>query len=133
MSAYPGNGLANLIGVNRQVYLWDQSSVPVKTSPGSLSQAVQVARLDNASYPWGLSFECWFSGDPGAFEIDIMGANVDIGYPTPGHYIQLGSITAVNSAFVGRWDMPSYVWPKYVAAYLKTLTNAVNITLQVTR
>ena len=65
MSAYPGNGLANLIGVNRQAYLWNNSTVPVNTSPGSLSLAFQLARLDNANYPWGASFEClvfWSAG-----------------------------------------------------------------------
>ena len=133
MGAYPGNGLANLIGYNRQGYLWDNAVVPAGASQGSLSVAFQISRIDNAFYPWGLSFECWFSGAPGTFEIDILGANNDIGYPTPGNYVQIGSINAVNSSNVGRWDMPSYVWPKYVAAYMKTLGNAVTVTLQVTR
>jgi hypothetical protein len=84
-------------------------------------------------YPWGLSFEAWFSGNPGVFEIDILGANNDIGFPEPGNYVQLGNINQVNSSFVGRWDMPSQIWPRYVAGFVKTLTNAVNVTLQVTR
>ncbi len=132
MSAYPGNGLATLLDNNRQVYLWDNDTVPVNTV-GSLSVAYQLRRIDNAFYPWGLSFECWFSAAPGAFEIDIMGANNDVGYPTPGNYVQIGSITAVNANNVGRWDMASYIWPRYIAAYLKTLTNSVLVTLQATK
>jgi hypothetical protein len=133
MPAYPGNNLASPLLDNRQVYLWNNESVPVNTSPGSMSMSVSLQRVNQSYYPWGLSFEAWFSGDPGTFEIDILGSNTDIGYPLPGHYVQLGSITVVNGSYVGRWDMPSNMWPKYIAGYLKTLTNAVNVTLQVTR
>jgi hypothetical protein len=132
MPAYPGAGLASLLRVNRQAYLWE-SEVPPTTYPGALSQAFQLERLDNASYPWGACFEAWFSADPGAFEIDIVGAQID----QPQNYIQIGTITSVSSYvpgyFVGRWDMPSNLWVKYVAAYMVTLTNAVPLKLLVTR
>ena len=53
------------------------------------------------------------------------------------NYTYLGMINLatsyVSGYYVGRWDMPSNVWVKYVAAYMKTLTNAVQTTLQVTR
>lgn len=133
MPAYPGNGLAQLLANNREAFLWLNETVPASTSPGSLSVAFKLDRISQSFYPWGLSFEVWFSGPPGTFEVDLMGANNDIGYPTPGNYVQIGSITNVNSSNVGRWDMASNIWPKYVAGYLKTLTNAVSITLQVTK
>ena len=133
MPAYPGNGLATSLAYNRQVYLWDNETVPASASFGSLSKACLIQRIDGGYYPWGLSFEAMFSGNPGVFEIDLMGANNDTGYPTPGNYIQLGNITEVNGSYVGRWDMPSNIWPKYVAAYMKTLGNSVNVWLQVTR
>ena len=133
MPAYPGPGLAKLLRVNRQGYLWETEQPPASTYPGSLSQAVLLERLDYASYPWGACFEAWFSGNPGVFEIDIVGANVD----QPQNYAQIGTITLAASYvpgyYVGRWDMPTNLWVKYVAAYMKTLTNAVNVTLQVTR
>jgi hypothetical protein len=133
MPGYAGNGLANLLRVNRQGILWGSEIVPVNTYPGSLSVAYQLERLDNAFYPWGACFEAVFAGSPGAFEIDIVGANSDQAQ----NYIQLGTITSVNSYvsgyYTGRWDMPSNMWVKYVAAYMKTLTNAVAVTLQVTR
>lgn len=133
MPAYPGNSLAYPLINNRQHFLWENETVPVNTSPGSLSRAFELQRVNQSFYPWGLSFEAWFSGAPGAFEIDIVGANNDIGYPTPGNYIVLGTITMVNSQNVGRWDMPSNMWPKFIAAYLKALTNPVTVTLQVTK
>jgi hypothetical protein len=113
--------------------LWDNEVVPVDTYPGSLSRAFYLQRINQSSYPWGASFEVTFSGGPGTFEIDILGANTD----NPQNYIQIGTIVSVSSYvpgfYVARWDMPSNVWVKYVAAYMKTLTNAVNVTLQATR
>lgn len=125
MPNYTSNGQAILLYENSQQYLWNNESV----STGQLSVAFQLRRVLGSFYPWGLSFEATFSADPGTFEIDLMGANID----DKTHYIQLGTITSVNSYYVGRWDMPIHMWPKYVAGYLKTLTNTVNLTLQVTR
>lgn len=133
MPGYSGNGQAQTIGPDRQVFLWDNDTVTAGQTTGSMSLAYGIGPLDNAFYPWGLSLEAWFSGAPGAFEIDILGANVDIGYPNPGHYVQIGTITSVNSSNVGRFDMPSNTWPRFVCAYLKTLTNAVQVTLQLTK
>lgn len=129
MPAYAGNNQAKLLHNNGQGFLWDNEVAPV----GTLSKAYILERINRSYYPWGLSFEVSFSGAPGAFEIDLMAANSDIGNPAPGNYIQIGTITTVNSSNVGRWDMPSNVWPKYVAAYITTLTNAVNVTLTVTK
>jgi hypothetical protein len=137
MPPYVGNGQATLVRVNRQGFLWNNESVPVATWPVSLSQAFLLERLDNASYPWGASFELYFFGNPGAsFEVDILGANIDAAT----NYVQLGSITQASATsisgsggYVYRYDMASNLWPKYVAAWMKTLTNAVNVTLMVTR
>lgn len=133
MPGYSGNNLAQMLQNNRQVYLWQEENVPPSATVGSLSVAFEVWRVNQSFYPWGMSFEAWFDGNPGAFEIDILGANQDIGFPAPGHYVQLGTITAVNASFVGRLDLASNMWPKYVAAYMKTLTNAVKVSLQVTK
>ena len=130
MPGYPGNDLANLLRSNQQAFLWNNENA----AAGALSAAVQLERISHSSYPWGVAFDVQFSGAPGAFEIDIVGAQDDVGYPNPGQYVVLGTITAVNSSNCGRWDMPSNMWPKFVAAILKTLTNsAVNTTLRVTR
>jgi len=125
MPGFAGTGQAALLRGNQQVFLWQNES----GITGRLSLAFELARVNRSFYPWGLSFEVVFSGAPGVFEIDIMGANNDIAR----NYISLGTITAVNTANVGRWDMDSHFWPKYVAGFVKSLGSAVNITLQITR
>jgi hypothetical protein len=126
MPGYGGIGKAALLRENEQRFLFQNELVAV----GTLSIAYELARINRSFYPWGLSAEVSFSGNPGAFEIDIMGANND----SAANYISLGTITAVNGTLIGRWDMPSNLFPKYVAAFVKTLANAtVLTTLQVTR
>lgn len=133
MPAYGGNGTAGLLNANRTAYFWQSEIVPVNTFPGSLSVAYQLERVPNVVAPWGAGFEVLFSGNPGAFRIDILGANINQSQ----NYTFLGNITAAASYvpgyYVGRWDMPSNVWVQFVAAYMYTLTNAVNVTLSVTR
>jgi hypothetical protein len=125
MPGYAGTGKATLLRENQQVYLWQNERVTV----GELSIAFELARVNRSFYPWGLSAEVSFSGNPGTFEIDIMGANDDLA----ANFISLGQVTTVNSTFVGRWDMTPGAWPKFIAGFVKTLTNTVNTTLQVTR
>lgn len=132
MGAYPGSNQAKFLRDNSQRFMWNNELAPA----GTLSEAFVLERINRSFYPWGASFEVTFGGNPGAFEIDIMGANTDDIL----HYIQIGSITSTNNGFgsiftgyVGRWDMPTNNWPTYVAGYVKTLTNAVAITLKASR
>ena len=132
MPGYPGNSLAQYLRNNTQAFLWNNEAPVV----GNLSVSFLLERINRTYYPWGLSFEVTFSANPGMFEIDLMGANADIAT----NYIALGGITSTNNGYgaiftgyVGRWDMPTNMWPKYVAGYIKTLTNAVNVTLTVTK
>jgi hypothetical protein len=90
--------------------------------------AFQLERVRSAHYPWGFSVEVAFSGPPGAFEIDVMVADTD----NPNYFISATNISAVNSGNVGRVDVLNS-WAKYVAVYVKTLSNAVAITAQITR
>lgn len=132
MGAYPGPNQANFLRDNSLRYMWDNEPVVA----GELSVAFMPERINRSFYPYGMSFEASFSGNPGVFEIDIMGANNDVQQ----NYVFLGSITSTNNAYgsifagyVGRWDMPSNMWPKYVAGYIKALANAVNVTLTVAK
>ena len=136
MPAYAGQNQAIELWNNRQYYFWNNETVTAGTYPGSLSVAFALQRINQSFYPWGASVEISFSATPGTFEVDIMGANNDL----PGNYVQIGSITNTSATsitgtngFVYRYDMASNLWPKYVAAYLKTLTNTVTVTAQVTR
>lgn len=136
MPNYPGSGQAKLLRDNTQGILWSFQDGIIPAP--QLSVSFLLERINRSFYPWGLSFEIAFSGNPGAFEIDLMGSNTD----NAAYYITLGSITSTNNAYgsyapfsqyVGRWDMPSNMWPKYVAGFLKTLGNSVNISLTVTK
>ena len=133
MPAYPGNGLATLLRNNTQVYLWNNETVPASAAQGSLSVAFQLERVNRTYYKPGVSFEVVFSGAPGTFEIDIMVANNDNGVPSPGNYVQVGTITTVNASNVGRFDLSDDYSPRYIAAFMKTLSNSVKVTLQVSK
>jgi hypothetical protein len=124
MPNYTTNAKAALLRNNSQVFLWNNETV----SAGTLSIAFQLERVNRSSYPWGYSVEVQFSGAPGAFEVDIMEADTDIA----GFFTKVGSIIAVNATNVGRFETTS-LYPKYVAALVLTLTNAVNTTAKVTR
>lgn len=131
MSAYEGVNQAKLIRENKQEFLWDKEAVSPSAAnyTSSLSRAVQLERVRSVSYPWGFSVEVAFSGNPGAFEIDVMVADTD----NPNNYIQWSNITVVNGFNVGRVDILNS-WAKYVALYMKTLTNTgVTVTGQITR
>jgi len=124
MPVYPGNDLATLLYENRQAFLFIEEPVKV----GERSVAFQLRRERGASYPFGVSFEASFSANPGAFEIDIQIADRD----EPGAYVTAATLDSANASFTARYDMTN-LWPKYVSAVVVALTNAVNVTLMVTR
>lgn len=128
MPGYAGVGQAQLLRENKQIFLWQNDTIPASATVGSLSLAVQLERVRSAHYPWGFSVEVAFSGNPGAFEVDVMVADTD----NPSYFIQWTNITQVNSFNVGRVDVLNS-WAKYVALYMKTLTNGVTVTGQLTR
>jgi len=123
---YPGPGQATLLHSNDQQYLWGPGQVLVAGTTKSI--AVQLERIRFQSYPWGAAFECGFSGAPGTFEIDIQFAELDV----DASYFSVGTITAVNTGNVGRYDMPGTVFPKYVRGFCKTFPNAVTAYLLAT-
>jgi hypothetical protein len=129
MPGYAGIGQAQLHRENRQIFLWQNDTVPAGgTPPQSLSLAVQLERVRSVSYPWGFSVEVAFSGNPGAFEVGVMVADTD----NPNYFIQWTNITQVNAFNVGRVDILNS-WAKYVALYMRTLGNAVTVSGQLTR
>ena len=128
MPGYAGINQAQVLKENRQMFLWENDTVPPSAAVGSLSLAVQLQRIPHVHYPWGFSVEVAFSGNPGVFEVDVMVADTD----NPNNFIQWTTITQVNATNVGRVDVLNS-WAKYVALYMKTLPNAVTVTGQITR
>jgi hypothetical protein len=131
MPGYSGVGQAKLLRENSQIFLWQNEAIAAGASVGSLSLAVQLERVRSASYPWGFSVEVAFSGAPGAFEVDVFGADTD----NPAYFNKIGEITTVNAFNVGRFDGigTNLTYPKYVALYMATLGNSVTVTGQLTR
>jgi hypothetical protein len=125
MPGYPGSSQAQLLYENRQAFLFQNEIV----AAGTASIAYQLHRERGNFYPWGMSLELAFGGNPGTFEVDIETADVD----TDAHYVTINTMTSgLNSSYVGRLELPSF-WAKYVRAQVVTLTNSVAITVLLTR
>jgi len=102
---------------NAEAIVAGQASEPVCLKPGYTAGQV-------------VSVEILFSAAPGAFEIDMQDADTeaDAWYQN----IVGGQISAVNAiTFVARAEIT--VKGKFLRALVKTLTNAVNVTVRVTR
>lgn len=123
---YAGGGLATLLRANEQTYLFQNQPILA----GQASIAVQLERMKSSYYyPWGAAFQVFFSGAPGTFEVDIQFSETD----EPNSYVSVGTINAVNASNYARYDMPNTVFPRFVRGLVKTLPNAVNVTLVATR
>lgn len=133
MPGYGGTGQATLLRENKQVYLFQRES----GVGGKASVAFQLERIPRTFYPWGASFQLAFTdvngnpADPGAFEVDIQTSDID----EDSQYCVINSWvndTSLNTSFVGRIELPNF-YAKYVRAFVASLTNAVYVTLLVTR
>jgi hypothetical protein len=133
MSGYAGAGQATLLRGNQQVFLFQQELIPA----GRASRAVQLERISRPYYPWGVSFQLFFTdvnglpADPGAFEIDIQTSDLD----QDRQYATINSWTgavSLTTSFVGRIELPNF-YAKYVRAFVNSLANAAYVTLLATR
>jgi hypothetical protein len=125
MPAYTGPAQAKLLYENRQEYLFQNENV----TNGTASIAYQLHRERGAFYPWGISLELSFSGNPGVFEVDIETADFD----ADSHFVTINTLTGgLNTSYVGRLELPSF-WAKYVRAHVVTVTNPVTVTILLTR
>lgn len=121
------SGQAKLLRTNQQAFLLNNEVV----AAGSASAAVQLDRISHSSYPFGASFMIKFSATPGTFEVDIQTSDTDV----DSDYCTISTLNAagsLNASFVGRIELPQF-WAKFARAYVRTLTNAVNMTVLVTR
>jgi hypothetical protein len=133
MPGFGGTGQAILLRENQQRYLFQQEQVTV----GRASIAVQLERVRGSYYPWGISFQFYFTdvngnpADPGAFGIDIQTSDVDqdalysTALPYPG-------TATLNASFSGHAELVNF-YAKYVRVSVKSLTNAVYVNVLATR
>ena len=122
----------SLLHENQQKFAFNRES----GLAGRSSVAFQLERVPRSYYPWGVSFHVQFTdvngnpADPGAFEIDIQTSDVDQDTQYC-NITQWSGAASLNTNFVGRVEITNF-FAKYVRAFVKTLTNAVYVTLTVT-
>jgi hypothetical protein len=133
MPGYGGKGQATLLRENQQGFLFLHET----NVAGKASVAFQLERVPRSYYPWGASFQAFFTdasgnpADPGTFEIDIQTSDID----DDGQYVTLtgNSMSVASTTFVARLELTAF-YAKFVRAFVKSLTNAsVFVTVLVTR
>jgi hypothetical protein len=129
MPGYAGTGQAQLIRENQQIFLFQRENGVT----GKASIALQLERLRNL-YPFGVSFQIYFTdvngnpANPGAFEVDIQGSDLD----EDEQYSKAEAlVTGLNANFVGRLEFPTFP-ARYTRAFVTTLTNSVFVNLLAT-
>lgn len=121
---YEGSGRAKLLNANQQCYLFQN----MRVFADQRSIAIQLERQKSNFYPYGAAVQVQFSGDPGAFELDVQAAEDD----TDAQYVTVQTITQVNGSFVGRVSiMSDYV--KFVSVKFSSIQNDVLTTVLITR
>jgi hypothetical protein len=131
MPGYRGAGQAALLRYNQQRFLFQQES----GLTGRASIAVQLERVRGSHYPWGASFQLYFTdasgkpADPGAFEVDIQTSDTD----ADAQFCTISAVTGpLNASYAARLELPNF-FAKFIRAYVKTLTNAVYVSVMATR
>jgi len=105
MPKYPRSGQAQLLRPNQQGFFFNGESVIA----GQASQAFEIGRIQDA-YPWGMSFQFAFSGNPGAFQYDVQTSDTD----QANSYVTIASLTGgLNSSYQSRIELPQF-WARYV-------------------
>jgi hypothetical protein len=127
------SGRATLLRSNGQAYMFRREAV----AAGTASAAFQLERVNRSYYPWGVSFQVFFTdvngnpANPGSFEIDIQTSDID----QDSMFCTINSwsgAASLNASYAGRIELPAF-YARYVRGYVKTLTNNVYVTLLATR
>jgi hypothetical protein len=121
MPQYAGTGQAQLARSNSENFLFVNELV----QPGLInaSRAFFLDRVTPGYAQARFSVEILFGGDPGTFQFDVEGAEMD----REGSYFAVGgSITAVNASFAARFDGTDY--PKFVRGRVVNVTAPIMLT-----
>ncbi len=113
-----------------QVQVWNAQQPTPGNVAGAISQQLALVRLQTQNgTPFNVSG--YFSGAPGTFEIDVMVSDDD----NPAHYqtIANGNITTVDATNNTFHLDGILVSASFVALFLRTRTNAVNVTAWIGR
>ncbi|HEY2496544.1 MAG TPA: hypothetical protein VGK24_05705 [Candidatus Angelobacter sp.] len=134
MPNYPGaanSTVANTVPpLPQAIYVGDQQTVFNAEQPAVPQASISVALGSGPGEvgPKTLSVEGYFSGAPGAFEIDLMTSDTD----ADGMYQAEGAgITVVNAGSQAFRAEFTGVSANFARLLLKTRTNAVNLTARI--
>lgn len=124
MPAYNANPALYAIAPGDAIQVWNAEQPAAGAGGPSASQ--QIAATYAQGLAPGISFEGFFSGAPGSFEIDVQASNVDSDaqYQTlPNGAIS--SVDAVNQTFLYVDAISNF---KFYRALMRSRGNAVNVT-----
>lgn len=124
MPAYVPGNLLSISPNDPPVKVWNAEQPVVGAGGVSASQGVALTRVSGDR--GGFEISGFFSGAPGAFEIDVQVADEDVDseYQT----IANGNITSVDSVNqTFHFDAPQ-VNGRFVRLLMRSRTNAVNVT-----
>lgn len=125
MPAYAAGSSLYSIAPGDSIQVWNAEQPAPGNNGASASQAVALVTAQGLQN--GINFTGFFSGAPGAFEIDVQGSenDVDAQYSLLPNGL-INSVDAVTgTTFV--FEDPNCS-KKFVRALMKTRTNAVNVT-----
>lgn len=117
--------------------IWPGDSLPVwnaeTPTPGSggASASQRVALGTKEGGPGGFSVTGFFSGAPGAFEIDVQVSDVDV--DTQYQTCANGNITSVDATNQTFHFDGSTVLATFVRLLMRSRTNGVNVTADIRR
>lgn len=105
------------------VQVWSAEQPPAGNGGASASQQLACTRAQMVGQ--GIIVQGFFSGAPGAFEIDVQGSEVD----ADAQYVTLanGNITTVDATNQD-FRFEAALVPKFVRLLMRSRTNAVNVT-----
>ena|SRR5580765_4679395 len=129
MSAYGTRVVPFSIGPGESLQLWNAEQPAIGAGGPSASERVALGWQIGAQA--GFSVTGFFSGAPGAFEIDVQVSDVDVDaqYQTCAN----GNITSVDATNQTFHFDGSSVSAQFVRLLMRSRANAVNVTADVKR
>jgi hypothetical protein len=105
------------------VQVWNAEQPAAGTGGSSASQQIACTRAQMVGA--AIIVEGFFSGAPGAFELDVQGSEVD----ADAQYVTVanGNITTVDATNQD-FRFEAALVPKFVRLLMRSRTNAVNVT-----
>lgn len=128
MPGYAGQGLAvGLYTGSIALFLAEP------LTPNVPSMGVELRRVKGTSVPFGFSIQAAFSGDPGAYQLNVEGSDSD----TPSTYVPIGQlspgVSPLSPTFTSRIAFNDQSMTRFVRVTPVLNPNSVTGTVTVTK